>query len=127
MKQEDVEKLEKTMGQLEGLHREMSALAKKSPNDGINPFKLGFLNSALSAANDLLGEKYNPLEGFQQFNSDDVPTNSDAAFVLTSYLEEVERMRADNIIIGYGKWEYVLSDSDDVIRTAPPKKIKEKK
>lgn len=115
------------MGQLEGLHREMSALAKKSPNDGINPFKLRFLNSALSAANDLLGEKYNPLDGFQQFNSDDVPTNSDAAFVLTSYLEEVERMRADNIFNDYNKWTYVLSDSEDKIRTAPPKKIKEKK
>tara|TARA_E500000331_G_C17176184_1_gene678419 strand:+ start:93 stop:476 length:384 start_codon:yes stop_codon:yes gene_type:complete len=127
LKKEDVEKLEKTMGLLEGLHREMSALAKKSPNDGINTFKLRFLNSALSDANDLLGEKYNPLEGFQQFDSDDVPTNSDAAFVLTSYLEEVERMRADNIFNDYNKWTYVLSDSEDKIRTAPPKKIKEKK
>lgn len=115
------------MGQLEGLHREMSALAKKSPNDGINPFKLRFLNSALTIANNLLGTEYKPLEGFEQFESDDVPTNSDATFVFTSYLEELERMRADNIFNDYGKWRFKLSDSDDEIRTAPPRKIKEKK
>ncbi len=128
MKKCEVENLEKIMGQLEGLHREISGLAKKSPNDGLNPFKLKFLNSALSAANSLLGTAYNPLEGFDQFDSDDLPTNSDATFVLTSYLEEIERMRADNIFNTYGSgWRYELSDSDDKIQTAPPKKIKEKK
>lgn len=127
MKRDEVDKLEKIMGQFEGLHREMSTLARKSPNDGINPFKLKFLNSALSTANNLLGAAYKPLDGFEQFDSDDVPTNSDAAFVLTSYLEEIERMRADNIILSFGKWEYIVSDGEDKIRTAPPKKIKEKK
>lgn len=126
MKKQDVEKLEKAMGQLEGLHREMSALAKKSPNDGINAFKLKYLNSALAEANTLLGDHYKPLDGFKQFDSDDVPTNSDAAFVLTSYLEEVERMRADNIYNDYGKWKYRLSD-ESIIQTAPPRKIKEKR
>ena len=127
MKRDEIDKLEKIMGQFEGLHREMSTLARKSPNDGINSFKLNFLNSALSTANNLLGSAYKPLDGFEQFDSDDVPTNSDTAFVLTSYLEEIERMRADNIILNYGKWEYIVSDSDGTIRTAPPKKIKEKK
>jgi hypothetical protein len=127
LKKEEVETLEKIMGQLEGLHREMSALAKKSPNDGINPFKLRFLNSALTVANNLLGTEYKPLDGFEQFDSDDLPTNSDATFVFTSYLEELERMRADNIFNNYGEWRFKLSDSDNVIRTAPPRKIKEKK
>jgi len=127
MKKNDVEKLEKIMGQLEGLHREMSTLAKKSPNDGVNPFKLKFINLSLAAANDLLGTNYEPLEGFEQFDSDDVPTNSDATFVLTSYLEETERMRGDNIENMGGRWKYLLSDSEDFIRTAPPRKIKEKK
>lgn len=127
LNRDDVEKLEKIMGQLEGQHREMSTLAKKSPNDGINAFKLKFLNGAISTANEFLGASYRPLDGFEQFDIDDVPTNSDAAFVLTSYLEEVERMRADNIINNYGKWQYHLSDDEGTIRTAPPKKIKEKK
>ncbi len=37
---EDVDKLEKVIGQLNGLHAEVSQLAKKSPNDGVNAFKL---------------------------------------------------------------------------------------
>lgn len=127
MKKSEVEKLEKFMGQLEGLHREISTLAKKSPNDGVNTFKLKFVNLSLAAANDLLGTSYKPLDGFDQFDSDDVPTNSDATFVLTSYLEEIERMRADNIENVGGRWAYILSDSEDWVRTAPPKKIKEKK
>jgi hypothetical protein len=127
MNTDDVEKLEKIMGQLEGLHREMSLLAKKSPNDGLNSFKLKFLNSTLNEANDLLGTAYKPLVGFEQLDSDDVPTNSDATFVLTSYLEEIERMRADNISPNLGRWYYDTPDIEEKIQTAPPKKIKEKK
>ena len=116
------------MGSIEGLHREISTLAKKSPNDALNQFKLKFLNSTLADANDLLGTSYKPLDEFEQFDSDDVPTNSDATFVLTCYLEEIERMRADNITLySPSRWKYDLSDSEDIILTAPPKRIKEKK
>ncbi len=127
MKRADVEKLEKIMGQLEGLHREISALAKKSPNDGLNEFKLKFVNSALAKANEFLGNDYKPLDGFERFDADELPTNSDVTFILASYLEEIERMRADNIKVNVGRWTYVLTDSGEEIRTAPPKKIKEKK
>jgi hypothetical protein len=37
---EDVERLEKLIGQLQGIYAEIGALAKKSPNDAVNPFKL---------------------------------------------------------------------------------------
>ena len=127
MKHADVEKLEKIMGQLEGLHREMLALTKKSPNDGLNKFKLKFVNSTLANANEFLGTKYKPLDEFEQFDADELPTNSDVTFILASYLEEIERMRADNIKGEYGYWIYALSDSKKEIQTAPPKKIKEKK
>ena len=40
MKHADVEILEKIMGQIEGLHSEISALAKKSPNDGLAPYEI---------------------------------------------------------------------------------------
>lgn len=127
MKHADVEKLEKIMGQLEGLHREMLALTKKSPNDGLNKFKLKFVNSTLANANEFLGTKYKPLDEFEQFDADELPTNSDVTFILASYLEEIERMRADNIKVDFGAWRYILSDTKKEIRTAPPKKIKEKK
>ena len=115
------------MGQLEGLHREMLALTKKSPNDGLNKFKLKFVNSTLANANEFLGTKYKPLDEFEQFDADELPTNSDVTFILASYLEEIERMRADNIKVDFGAWRYILSDTKKEIRTAPPKKIKEKK
>lgn len=127
MKRADIEKLEKIMGELEGLHREISALAKKSPNDGLNKFKLKFVNSAIANANEFLGNNYKPLDGFEQFDVDELPTNSDVTFILAFYLEEIERMRADNIKGEYGYWIYALSDSKEEIQTAPPKKIKEKK
>jgi hypothetical protein len=123
---EQIEALEKISGQIEGLHRELTALARKSPNDAVNKFKLKFLNGALSDANAVLGDVYRPLEGFERFDDDDLPSNSDVTFILAQYLEELERLRADNIKIEMGKWVYKLSGSEK-IRTAPPKKISEKK
>lgn len=123
MKRQDVENLEKVTGQIEGLHRELSMLAKKSTNDGLNAFKLKLLNAALASANVILSDAYRPIDGFDQFDVDDVPTNSDATVVLTAYLEELERYRSDNINNVSGYWRYKI-DGDEVIRAAPPKKLK---
>ena len=43
----EVERLEKLVGQLQGLHSEISLLAKKSPNDAVNKFKLGLINNII--------------------------------------------------------------------------------
>lgn len=123
MRREDVENLEKVTGQLEGLHREISLLAKKSPNDGLNIFKLKMLNSALTAAGAILAEAYKPIEGFDLFDLDDVPSNSDATVVLTAYLEELERYRADSISVSGGTWRYPLDDGT-FVRAAAPKKLR---
>lgn len=124
----EVDKFEKIAGQMDGLHKEVSALAKKSPNDALNKFKLKFVNAALNDANSILEPKYKPLSDFDQFDVDDLPTNSDLAFIVALYIEELERKRADNIRHDRpGYWIYNLSDSQDSIRTAPPKKIQEKK
>jgi hypothetical protein len=64
MKRDDIERLEKVTGKLDGLHREISLLAKKSSNDGLNPFKLKLVNGALASANEILGEEHQPVEGF---------------------------------------------------------------
>ena len=124
---EEVEKLEKVSGQMDGLHKEISALARKSPNDGVNKFKLKFINAAISEANAVLGGEYKPFDQFHQFDFDDLPSNSDVAFMLGQYIEELERKRADNLICRAGSWIYDLLDSTEQIRTAPPKKISEKK
>ena len=125
MKREEVENLEKVTGQLEGLHREISLLAKKSSNDALNLFKLRMLNSALAAANDILAAAYKPIDGFNLFDSDQVTSNSDATVVLAAYLEELERFRADNISYGSGSWRYTLDDGG-YIQTKIPKRLRVK-
>jgi hypothetical protein len=127
MKLEEVEKFEKISGQMDGLHKELSALSRKSPNDGVNKFKLKFINAAIEEANFVLGEEYKPFEEFERFDSDDLPSNSDVTFILGQYIEELERKRADNLKRHSTLWIYNLSDSEEIIRTAPPKKINEKK
>jgi hypothetical protein len=123
MIRKDVEDLEKVTGQLEGMHREISLLAKKSSTDGLNKFKLNMLNSALSSANKIMGNAYKPIDGFDVFDLDDVPSNSDATIVLAIYLEELERYRADNIVqMHMKKWKYVLQD-EELIIISPPKKL----
>jgi hypothetical protein len=127
MKLKQVEKLEKVSGKMDGLHKEMGALTRKSPNDGVNKFKLKFINATVAEANTVLGDEYKPFKEFDQFDSDDLPSNSDVTFIIGQYIEELERKRADNLKRESGLWIYNVSDSDEEIRTAPPKKISEKK
>ena len=94
--QVDVDKLKKTIGQLIAIHREISLLSKKSPNDAINSFKLKTINEIIASANDVLGQSYRPVKGFEQFEENDVPTTSDVVFIVAQYKEEISRFRKDN-------------------------------
>ena len=120
---EDVEKLEKIIGQLKGAHTEISILAKKTPNDALNPFKLKLINVIINSANGVLGDDYCPFEGFTQFDSDDVPSNSDVTVVLSQYMEEAERYRSDNVIWHHGKWVYKVDGVESDIRSGQPSKV----
>ncbi|WP_421693236.1 hypothetical protein [Aestuariivirga sp.] len=119
---EDVEKLEKVIGQLQGAHAEIGLLAKKSPSDSLNSFKLKLINKVLVAANSVLGKKYRPFDDFEQFDSDDAPTTSDVTLILAQYMEEVERYRSDNVIHDYG-WFYVVGGETTEIPAGPPSKV----
>ena len=68
--QSDVESLEKLVGQLQGLHSEISLLAKKSPSDAVNSFKLGLINKVIASANAVLGPNYLPFADFDVFDTD---------------------------------------------------------
>jgi len=132
MKKEDIDKFEKTQTQLEGLFEEISILAKKSPNDGVNKFKLKFINEILLAGNRILGKNYKPLDSFEQFNDEELPSNSDVTFILSQYLNCFEKLRADNIHsqtirIGHTattQWYWSIENDKSNIKTAAPKKIK---
>jgi len=123
---EDVEKLEKIIGQLQGAYSEISILAKKSSNDGLNPFKLKLINTIIEAANNVLGDDYKPFEGFDNFDSDDMPSNSDVTIVLSQYMEEAERYRSDNVVRDGPFWHYKVDGRQSSIRSGAPSKVGKK-
>jgi len=125
MKRKDVDRFEKTAAQLEALHSEISVLLKKSPNDGLNEFKLRLVNSVLQEANSLLGDTYKPFPDFLSFDQDAVPSNSDVTFILAQYLNCMEKLRSDNIFFKYS-WYWRMDDDDTLIITSKPKKLTEK-
>ena len=127
MKRSQVDELEKLIGQLDSLHAELTALAKKSPNDAVNTFKLRFVNTTISNCNALLAKKYKPFDNFDQFDTDDVPSNSDLTFIIAQYMQSLEKYRSDNIKTdSIGRWIYVLKDSNESIRTSAPAKLGKK-
>ena len=132
MKRDDVHIFEKLTAQLGSLYQEMSTLAKKSPNDAINTFKLRFVNGALAQCNEFLGQNYRPFSEFEVFSDDDMPSNSDVTFILSQYIECAEKFRADNIYdTAYDGWYWNIDDADPndkerQISTPPPKKLRGK-
>lgn len=119
----DIESLEKLIGQLQGLHSEITILAKKSPNDAVNEFKIGLINRVIKTGNKVLGPKYRPFDHFQGFDTDDLPSNSDVALVLAQYMEEAERYRADNITPNFENWVYLINGEPSDIFTGAPSKV----
>lgn len=92
---EDVWEFEKLEQQLHSFFTEISELSKKKPNDGLNRFKLKFINSTLDALNRLIGE-YRPFEDFDTFDVDEIPTNSDVVVILAQYAAAIHRFRSEN-------------------------------
>lgn len=123
---EELETFEKLMGQLRGLHDEISLLARKSPNDGMNAFKLRLINKVLATANTVLGPSHRPFDDFEQFDADDVPSTSDVTMMLAQYLEEAERHRANFVQQYRGGWYYVIGGKITDIHADIPKKVTRK-
>jgi uncharacterized phage infection (PIP) family protein YhgE len=123
---DEVETLERLIGQLSGLHTEISQLAKKSPDGVLNAFKLKLVNKIIAARNAILSERYRPFEDFEQFDTDDMPTNSDVTMILTQYTEQSERYRSDNVIYEDEEWFYKVNGRASKIKAAEPTKVGEK-
>lgn len=123
---DDVENLEKVIGQLLAAHSEIAMLAKKSPSDTLNSFKLKMINRVIKNSNSVLGSRYKPFEDFEQFDDDDLPSNSDVTMILAQYMEEAERFRSDNVMQQFGRWYYVVEGATSEIRSGPPSKVSKK-
>lgn len=129
MNREEVSVFESVQAQLQSAYKEIGALSAKKPDDPVNRFKLKLVNRVLEAANELL-ENDRPFTDFGQFDEDDLPTNSDALFMLSQYLHNLEKLRSDNIVADYdyeGKerqWFWVIDGHTSTHRAAPPAKLK---
>jgi hypothetical protein len=123
---EEVEALERLITQLSGLHAEISQLTKKSPNDALNAFKLKLVNKVIAAGNAVLPDGYRPFTDFEQFDTDDMPTNSDVTMILTQYMEQSERYRSDNVMHHGIEWVYEVNGLPSGIKAARPTKVGEK-
>lgn len=129
MNREEVSFFESVQAQLQSAYKELGALSAKKPDDLINKFKLRLVNRILDSANDLL-EEDRPFEDFSQFEEDDLPSNSDVVLILSQYLHNLEKLRADNIVAEYdyeGKekeWTWIIDGRKSDHRTAPPAKLK---
>src|SRR5690242_16594557 len=71
--------------QMNALLEEMRELSKKQPDKAVNKFKLRFINEKVRDANVFLRDDYRPLKGFEEFDVDELPTNSDVVLILSQY------------------------------------------
>ena len=121
--QDDIDSFEKLESQIHSSRREIAELSRKKPNDAINKFKLGHLNVLLAKSNELLADDV-PLEGFTVFDEDQVPTNSDAVFVLAQYTDALHRFRTKNSPYDKNEFVWKLERSKERIRAPRPSERK---
>jgi hypothetical protein len=120
MKKARIDEFEALQGQLHAFHTEMNTLVKKNPNDALNKFKLGLVNSVLKKSNVFLGKNRLPFAEFESFDEADVPSTSDVLVIVSQYLTAFEKLRSENIYKKYSSWYW---DGEDEIPTGPPKKL----
>ena len=96
---------------------------KKNPNDALNKFKLGLVNSVLKKANSFLGEERQPFAGFESFDEATMPSTSDVLIIVSQYLSAFEKLRAENIYWDYDEDHWCWRGLPQKIPTGPPKKL----
>ena len=79
---ESCTKLDKQFGRVAS---EMETLSKKAPNDPMNKFKLGLINTLLDQANYFLDPGHLPFHDFRKFEEEALPSNSDVLLILRQY------------------------------------------
>jgi len=99
---------EKAEKQLKVFLDEVGELSRKRPNEAVNTFKLEFINVTLKTLNEFLGTD-RPFPGFDCFDPDKLPSNSDVRFILAQYAASVLRYRTENTMQGDDfKWHWIV-------------------
>ena len=132
MTRDEFDTFEKLAGQLETVYDELSILSKKTPNDAISKFKLGFINGMFNASNEFLGGSYRPFKDFERFDEEKIPQVGDVVFMVSQYIQAFEKLRADNVEVDFkGNWSWVFKEILDEsgkplrIRTTKPKRLRD--
>ena len=120
---EEVQDFERLEQQLHSMLSEMSELSKKRANDGLNKFKLRLVNVLLERMNKVLGEQ-KPFTGFDTFDENDLPTNSDVVVMLSQYAAAMFQFRLENTEVRGIKWYWPLPAKQDPIETDSPDSFK---
>jgi len=119
MNKEDIDIFEKLESKLRVMYEQISLLSSKKPHDAVNKFKLNFINDAITQANNFLGSSYVPFADYEKFNEDDIPSNSDVTFVLSSYLSSLKKFKSDNTKDEFGQIVWTFD-----VKEIPRKNIK---
>ena len=120
MKLKEIDLFLKTKSQIKTMYKEISELSKKKPNDAVNIFKLNLINKILKDANQLLKDNYKPFDGFEIFDEDKLPSNSDVTIVLSQYLNAMEILRCDNIMESSHYYYWKVDGKISNIKTDDP-------
>jgi len=121
---EEAQNFEKLQAQLTGFYQEINALSKKNPNDKVNEFKLKIINKSLTVANKFFDKDKLPIDGFDVFELESLPSNSDVLLILGQYINCLDEYKLP-FISRYGKnWYWLINDKRTEILTSEPMKIK---
>jgi len=118
----DIDEFEAAETQISSAGDELLVLVKKSPHDSLSKFKLSLVNGLIARANTLLGSE-KPLADFEQFDSEQIPSVSDAVIVLGQYLAALENLRVRNIKMKSGWWYWALNGVISERRTYGPRSL----
>ncbi len=123
MTNDEVEEFRKMAAQLDALHQEVTAASKKHPDKPVSKFKVELANGVLDTAKQVLGTSA-PSLNFQQFDTDELPTNSDVSFVVSQFVECAEKVKAQNIRRINGVWYWQISGTTTGIAAVAPKGVR---
>lgn len=119
--EEDIKLFKTTHTQMFQMYKEISEMSKKKPDGPINQFKLTLINKIINDANSIIGDGYKPFDHFDNFDQDDLPTNSDIVIILSQYRSAMEQFKRDNIKkTGYNDWYWIIDGKLSEIKSSSP-------
>lgn len=111
----EVEAFMKVLVQAKKVLKDVLELSKKKPNDAVNKFKLGFVNTILEQANSILGKGNKPFDSFKTFSEDDIPTNSDVVLIMSQYVGCLKKFGRDNTSGDLSTYYWIIDGSESDI------------